>query len=80
MDQGLLAAFVDYIQTRKTVKLDELAADFGLRIQVSPNPDGPRLNHPPFTFRVCSTCQALADESFGRVFSSGSYWEGLLVR
>eukprot|EP00884_Botryococcus_braunii_P000664 jgi/Botrbrau1/10599/Bobra.0358s0018.1 len=31
--EGLLAAFVDYIQTRKTVKLDELAAEFGLRIQ-----------------------------------------------
>ena len=32
--QGLLAAFVDYIKQRKTVALEELAAEFGLRVQV----------------------------------------------
>lgn len=32
--QGLLAAFVDYIKQRKTVGLEELAAEFGLRVQV----------------------------------------------
>lgn len=33
--QGLLGAFVDYIKERKTVGLEELAAEFGLRVQVS---------------------------------------------
>ena len=32
--QGLLQAFVDYIRERKTVVLEDLAADFGLRVQV----------------------------------------------
>ena len=31
--QGLLAQFVDYIKDRKTVMLDEVAAEFGLRTQ-----------------------------------------------
>lgn len=32
--QDLLTAFVDYIVERKTVVLEELAADFRLRVQV----------------------------------------------
>lgn len=31
--QGLLAQFVDYIKDRKTVMLDDVAAEFGLRTQ-----------------------------------------------
>ena len=33
--QGLLGAFVDYIKERKTVALEDLAAEFGLRVQAS---------------------------------------------
>ena len=33
--QGKLAEFVDFIRERKTVALDDLAAEFGLRTQVS---------------------------------------------
>ena len=34
MLQGLLTAFVDHIKDRKTVVLEDLAAHFGLRVQV----------------------------------------------
>lgn len=34
--QGLLQAFIDYIVERKTVHLEDLASEFGLRVQVSP--------------------------------------------
>ena len=29
--------FVEYVQQRKTVELEELAAEFGLRVQVGTN-------------------------------------------
>ncbi len=32
--QGMLGAFVDFIKERKTVALEDLAAQFGLRVQV----------------------------------------------
>lgn len=32
--QGLLGQFVDYIKERKSVALEDLAAQFGLRVQV----------------------------------------------
>ncbi len=32
--QGLLVAFVNFIKERKTVALEDLAAEFGLRVQV----------------------------------------------
>ena len=32
--QGMLGAFVEFIKERKTVALEELAAEFGLRVQV----------------------------------------------
>ena len=32
--QGMMGAFVDFIKERKTVALEELAAEFGLRVQV----------------------------------------------
>ncbi len=32
--QGMLGAFVDFIKERKTVALEDLAAEFGLRVQV----------------------------------------------
>ncbi len=32
--QGMLGAFVDFIKERKTVPLEDLAAHFGLRVQV----------------------------------------------
>ena len=32
--QGLLQAFVEHVKERKTVVLEELAAHFGLRVQV----------------------------------------------
>ncbi len=32
--QGLLQAFIDYITDRKTVHLEDLASEFGLRVQV----------------------------------------------
>lgn len=32
--QGQLGAFVDFIKERKTVALEDLAAEFGLRVQV----------------------------------------------
>ena len=33
--QGKLGAFVDFIKERKTVALEDLAAEFGLRVQVA---------------------------------------------
>ena len=33
--QGKLGAFVDFIKERKTVALEDLAAEFGLRVQVT---------------------------------------------
>ena len=33
--QGLLQAFIDYIVERKTVHLEDLASEFGLRVQVT---------------------------------------------
>jgi len=32
-DQGLLQRFVDYIKTKKTVSLEDLAQEFGLKVQ-----------------------------------------------
>lgn len=32
--QGLLQAFIDYIIERKTVHLEDLASEFGMRVQV----------------------------------------------
>ena len=37
--QDLLSSFVEYIKERKTVALEDLAADFGLRVQASTLPD-----------------------------------------
>jgi predicted DNA-binding transcriptional regulator YafY len=45
----LLAEFVEFIQRRKTVVLEELAAEFGLRTQVSPRP----------ALRVCECVEPL---------------------
>ena len=36
--QMLLQQFIDFIQARKSVDLEELAAEFGLRVQVGPDP------------------------------------------
>ena len=35
--QGLMQAFVEYIKERKTVVLEDLAAEFGMRVQVCQN-------------------------------------------
>ena len=34
MPQGLLQAFIDFIVERKIVHLEELASEFGLKVQV----------------------------------------------
>ena len=33
--QGLMGQFVEYIKERKSVPLEDLAAQFGLRVQVN---------------------------------------------
>lgn len=36
--QGLMGQFVEYIKERKSVALEDLAAQFGLRVQVNLHP------------------------------------------
>ena len=43
MLQGMLQAFVEYIKDRKTVVLEELAAHFSLRVQVTLEARNPSL-------------------------------------
>ncbi len=36
--QGLLQAFIDFIVERKSVQLEELASEFGLKVQARASP------------------------------------------